>query len=72
MLKAIVIQDDKGKIEDLGDVLAIARAEGQKLFHTKRNVQVIRVFYDRDIGWVAVIKYEDRVRASGVRGGERK
>lgn len=44
MLKALVISDDAGRLRDLGDVLAVARAEGKKLFHTEQNVAVLDVF----------------------------
>ena len=44
MLKALVISDDAGRLKDLGDVLAVARAEGKKLFHTDANVSVLDVF----------------------------
>jgi hypothetical protein len=54
-LKALVIRDDEGKFKDVGDVLAVARAEGKRIFKTRENVQVIRLFFERDIGWVAVI-----------------
>jgi hypothetical protein len=44
MLKALVISDDVGRLRDLGDVLAVARAEGKKLFRTSENIGVLEVF----------------------------
>jgi hydrogenase maturation factor len=55
LLKALVIRDDQHKFKDVGDVVAIARSEGRKLFHTEENIRVIRVFFESDIGWIAVI-----------------
>jgi len=55
--KAIVIRDDKQKFKDVGDVLAVARAEGKKLFKTHENVAVIRVFFDGEVGWIAVVRF---------------
>ena len=57
LLKALVIRDDEQKLRDVGDVLAIARAEGKKLFHTDENIKVIRlIFLDQEVGWIAVVK----------------
>jgi len=55
--KAIVIRDDKQKFKDVGDVLAVARAEGKKLFKTHENVAVVRVFFDGEVGWIAVVRF---------------
>jgi len=54
-VKALVIRDDKHKFKDLGDVLAVARAEGKKLFKTHENVYVIRVFFDWLVGWTVIV-----------------
>jgi len=54
-VKALVIRDDKNKFKDLGDVLAVARAEGKKLFKTHENVYVLRVFFDWVVGWTVVV-----------------
>ncbi len=54
--KALVIRDDKGKFKDVGDVLAVARSEGKKLFKTHENVVVVRVFFDFEVGWIAVVR----------------
>ena len=56
MDKALVIRDDNGKFKDVGDVVAIARAEGKKVFHTDQNVKVIRLFWDQEVGWIAVVR----------------
>jgi len=53
--KALVIRDDKGKFKDMGDVVAVARAQGKTLFKTKENVYVIRVSFDSGVGWIAVV-----------------
>ena len=55
--KALVIRDDKNKFKDLGDVLAVARSEGKKLFKTHENVFVVRLFFDVEVGWVAVVRF---------------
>jgi len=74
--KALVIRDDKEKFKDLGDVLAIARAEGKKLFKTRENVFVVRVFFDGEVGWIAVVRYPlveaGCSNALVVSGGEKK
>jgi hypothetical protein len=54
--KALVVRDDKGKFKDVGDVLAVARAEGKKLFKTHENVVVVRVFFDFEVGWIAIVR----------------
>jgi hypothetical protein len=57
ILKALVIRDDQHKFRDVGDVVAIARSEGKKLFQTDGNIRVIRiVFLDEEVGWIAVVK----------------
>lgn len=53
--KALVIRDDKNKFKDIGDVVAVARSQGKTLFKTKENVYVIRVCFDRVVGWIAVV-----------------
>lgn len=55
--KALVIKDDKGKFKDVGDVLAVARSEGKKLFKTHESVLVVKMFYDGEVGWIAVVRY---------------
>jgi len=72
MLKALVIRDDQRKFSDLGDVIAIARAEGQKLFHTSEKVKVIRIF-DCNNYYVVVVCFECGCsEATGVSGGNKK
>lgn len=70
--KAIIIRDDKGKFKDVGDVLAIARAEGKKLFKTHENILVVRLFYDGELGWIAVIRQPGCSNTAGVSGGEKR
>jgi cupin superfamily acireductone dioxygenase involved in methionine salvage len=53
--RALVIKDDQGKFKDVGDVVAIARAEGKKALHTDQKVKVIRLFWDQEVGWIAVV-----------------
>jgi hypothetical protein len=55
MLKAVVIADEKRKFEDVGDVLAVARSLGKQVFRTQKAVYVKRLFFDPEIGWVAVV-----------------
>jgi hypothetical protein len=54
--KALIIRDDKGKFKDLGDVLAVARSEGKKLFKTHENIAVVRLLFDVEVGWIAVVR----------------
>jgi len=53
--RSFIIRDNKHKFKDLGDVLAIARAEGKKLFKTHKNIYVIHVFFDYLIGWTVIV-----------------
>ena len=73
--KALVIKDDKGKFKDLGDVLAVARAEGKKLFKTHENVYVLRLSFDWVVGWIAVVSLSPLnvvcSTSAGVSGGEK-
>jgi hypothetical protein len=57
VLKALIIQDDKGKLKDLEDVIKIARSEGKKAFHTDQNVLVKRI-YPESFGYVVVIEFD--------------
>ena len=74
--RALVIRDDKGKFKDVGDVLAVARAEGKKLFKTHENVAVVRVFFDGEVGWIAVVRFPlaeaGCSNLAGVSGGEKR
>jgi hypothetical protein len=73
--KALVIRDDKGKFKDVGDVLAVARTEGKKLFKTHENVLVVRILYDGEVGWIAVVRFPKAdagcSNAAGVSEGEK-
>jgi hypothetical protein len=40
----------------VGDVLAVARTEGKKLFKTREGVLVVRMFFDVEVGWIAVVR----------------
>lgn len=56
MLKAVVIGDEQGKLQDVGDVLAVARSLGKQVFKTDKAVYVKRLFGPYpEIGWVAVV-----------------
>ena len=59
--KALVIRDDHEKFRDIGDVLAVARSEGKKLFKTRENVSVVRLFFDVEVGWIAVVRFPQAV-----------
>jgi hypothetical protein len=59
--KALVIRDDQEKFKDIGDVLAIARSEGKRLFKTRENVSVVRLFFDVEVGWIAVVRFPSAV-----------
>jgi hypothetical protein len=71
MLKALVIYDDKHKFSDLGDVVAIARAQGQKLFRTSERVNVIRIF-ECDSYYVVVVEFPSCSNTTGVSGREKR
>ena len=74
--KALVIRDDKSKFKDLGDVLAVARSEGKRLFKTSENVSVVRVFFDVEVGWIAVVRCPSAIASCStslvVSGGEKE
>mgnify|MGYP001064614463 CR=1 FL=1 len=75
MLKALVVNDEKRKITDLGDLLAIARAIGQTAFHTKENVRVLpqHVFYLANLNcYIVVVEFPERSKPAGVSGLETK
>lgn len=56
MLKAVVVGDERGKFEDIGDVLAVARSLGKQVFKTREAVFVVRLYGPYPaIGWVAVV-----------------
>jgi hypothetical protein len=62
VLKALVIQDDAGRLKDLGDVLAVARAEGKRLFHTSEKVGVVdlfKSFYAGKAYFIVVVELKD-------------
>jgi len=69
--KALVIRDDKSKFKDVGDVLAVARAEGKKLFKTHENILVVKMFYDGEVGWIAVVRQSGCSNSAGVSEGEK-
>lgn len=71
MLKALVIRDDAKRFRDLGDVVAVARAEGQKLFRTSERVNVIRIF-ECDSYYVAVVQFPGCSSITGVSDGNQK
>jgi len=55
LLKALVIGNEKGELQDVGDVLAVARSLGKQVFKTHKAVYVLRVWFDPELGWVAVV-----------------
>jgi hypothetical protein len=59
--KALVIRDDNEKFRDIGDVLAVARSEGKRLFKTRENVSVVRIFFDVEVGWIAVVRFPSTI-----------
>jgi len=66
MLSALVIE---GNFQDLGDILKIARAEGQKKFHTRENLCVIRIIAVPDLGiHIAIVSDGKEFKTSGVSG----
>jgi len=54
--RALIIKDDRGKFKDLGDVLAVARTLGQKVFKTHENVSVKRIWHDPEYGYVVIVE----------------
>ena len=55
--------------------MADARAEGKKLFGTHENVAVVRLLFDGEVGWIAVIRSSEAAGCSGLLGvsrGEKK
>jgi hypothetical protein len=65
--KALVVKPPQRLDWDMGDVLAIARSEGKKLFKTHENVRVVWVC-DSPYGYVVIV--EGCSRPSGCKMGE--
>lgn len=57
MMKKSLIIPPHG-VEDLGDVLAIARADGKKVFRTKRPIRVLPEVVKRGYGYLVVVEYD--------------
>lgn len=53
-IKAMVVKTPNKSDVDVGDVLAIARSEGKKLFKTHENVRVVWM-HESPYGYVVVI-----------------
>jgi hypothetical protein len=73
VLKALVIQDDAGRLKDLGDVLAVARAEGKRLFHTSEKIGVVDLFKSFYAGkpyFIVVVEFNGCSVGFGVKLGK--
>ncbi len=53
--KALLVKPPQRGDWDLGDVLAVARAEGKKLFKTSENVRVVWVVHS-PYGYVVIVE----------------
>ena len=75
MLRALVIQNDKGKIRDIQDVVKIARALGQQGFKTHEHVLVKKIlgpYQDLGGAFVVVVEGPSRTGEAGVSLGRNK
>jgi len=54
-MKALIVRLPDRSDVDLGDLLAIARSEGKRLFGTKHDVRVIDVI-SRRYGWIVIVQ----------------
>lgn len=61
--RALVIHP--GRIDDMGDLLAIARAKGQELLHAKVRVHPIAKLID---GWFVVLVTPNEVGCTDAQG----
>jgi hypothetical protein len=55
MFKWIFIGNEKGKLHELGDVLAVARSIGKKVLKTHKAVDVLVLAGSPEFGWAAVV-----------------
>ena len=53
--KAFIVKPNKRSDWDIGDVLAIARSEGKKLFKTTENVRVVWM-QESPYGYVVIVE----------------
>jgi len=65
--KAVIVRPQDRPDWDIGDVLAVARSVGKKLFHTDENVRVVWV-HETDYGYVVII--EGCIQPSGCKREE--
>ena len=59
MKKALFIHSHG--VDDMGDLLAVARAEGKRAFRTKENIRVLPLIYKDDVGNLIVLVEYDGV-----------
>lgn len=55
VVKALIVKPNTRSDWDIGDVLAVARSEGKKLFKTHENVRVIWVEHS-PYGYVVIVE----------------
>jgi hypothetical protein len=65
--KALIVKPQDRPDWDMGDVLAVARSVGKKLFHTDENIRVLWV-HETVYGYVVII--EGCVQLPGCKGEE--
>jgi hypothetical protein len=65
--KALIVKPQNRPDWDMGDVLAVARSVGKKLFHTDENVRVVWVC-ESPYGYVVIV--EGCIQLSGCKRGE--
>jgi len=64
-LRALVIQNDKGRLRDMRDLVNVALSEAQKAFRSPRPIRVLEICPGKSFnGWIVVVE-SDRPVGSG-------
>lgn len=57
MLRALVIQNDKGRLRDMRDLVNVALCEAQKAFRSPRPIRVLEIYSSQRFnGWIVVVE----------------
>jgi hypothetical protein len=69
-MRRVLSIHEKG-IEDLGDLLAIARAEGKKAFRTKERIRVLPEVWKKDEFYLVTVEYDGVDAANHPKEGDK-
>ncbi|MEM2905472.1 MAG: hypothetical protein QW057_01225 [Candidatus Bathyarchaeia archaeon] len=62
MLRALVIQNDKGRLRDMRDLVNVALCEAQKAFRSHRPIRVLEIRSGQSFnGWIVVVESDSPV-----------